>query len=79
MSSPRVNNIIAMGFMLAYLCVVLIGIDRSTVGEGALLHVCRVRGIENEIGTCKVLEKKKIIINVTQTHTAHMNISNNKT
>ena len=58
MSSPRVNNIIAMGFMLAYLCVVLIGIDRSMVGEGALLHVCRVRGIENEIGTCKVLEKK---------------------
>ncbi|XP_033634270.1 gamma-aminobutyric acid type B receptor subunit 2-like [Asterias rubens] len=43
MSSPRVNNIIAMGFMLAYLCVVLIGIDRSMVGEGALLHVCRMR------------------------------------
>ncbi|XP_038053698.1 gamma-aminobutyric acid type B receptor subunit 2-like [Patiria miniata] len=43
MSSPKVNNIIACGIMLAYLSVVLLGVDRSMVEESALLAICRVR------------------------------------
>ncbi|XP_038053709.1 gamma-aminobutyric acid type B receptor subunit 2-like [Patiria miniata] len=43
MSSPKVNNIIATGILLAYLGVVLLGIDRSMVEETSLLTICRVR------------------------------------
>ncbi|XP_033634235.1 gamma-aminobutyric acid type B receptor subunit 2-like [Asterias rubens] len=43
MSSPRVNNLIASGIMLAYLCVVLLGVDRSMVDIDALQTICRVR------------------------------------
>ncbi|XP_022083809.1 gamma-aminobutyric acid type B receptor subunit 2-like [Acanthaster planci] len=43
MSSPKVNNIIAIGILSAYLGVVLLGIDKSVVDEKALLVICRTR------------------------------------
>ncbi|XP_033634269.1 gamma-aminobutyric acid type B receptor subunit 2-like [Asterias rubens] len=43
MSSPKLNNIIAFGIMVAYVSVILLGIDRSMVSRDALLRVCKVR------------------------------------
>ncbi|XP_022083810.1 gamma-aminobutyric acid type B receptor subunit 2-like [Acanthaster planci] len=43
MSSPKVNNIIVIGILLAYLGVVLLGIDKSTVDAESFLCICRVR------------------------------------
>ncbi|XP_022083750.1 gamma-aminobutyric acid type B receptor subunit 2-like [Acanthaster planci] len=44
MSSPKINNIISVGIMLAYISVALLGIDRPMVDhENALLAICRIR------------------------------------
>ena len=43
MSSPNVNNLIALGVMLAYLCVALMGFDSSMVDHQALLVICTVK------------------------------------
>ena len=42
MSSPKVNNLIAVGITLAYLCVILMGVDISMVDSDTLLTVCTV-------------------------------------
>ncbi|XP_038050632.1 gamma-aminobutyric acid type B receptor subunit 2-like [Patiria miniata] len=43
MSSPKVNNLISIGIILAYLCVILMGVDRSLVDEDTLRILCTVR------------------------------------
>ncbi|XP_071809845.1 gamma-aminobutyric acid type B receptor subunit 2-like [Asterias amurensis] len=43
MSSPKVNNLIAVGITLAYLCVILMGVDISMVNSETLLTVCTTR------------------------------------
>ncbi|XP_071794546.1 gamma-aminobutyric acid type B receptor subunit 2-like [Asterias amurensis] len=43
MSSPQVNNLIACGFIFAYLSVVLLGIDNSMVGKDTLVSICVLR------------------------------------
>ena len=45
MSSPKVNNIIACGIILAYLGVILLGIDKTMVDEASLLFICRVSSL----------------------------------
>lgn len=42
MSSPKLNNLIACGMMVAYVCVILIGIDGGMVHKESLVIVCRV-------------------------------------
>ncbi|XP_022082611.1 gamma-aminobutyric acid type B receptor subunit 2-like isoform X3 [Acanthaster planci] len=43
MSSPNVNNLISVGIILAYLCVALMGVDRSLVEDKAFQILCTVR------------------------------------
>ncbi|XP_072032778.1 gamma-aminobutyric acid type B receptor subunit 2-like [Amphiura filiformis] len=43
MSSPNLNNVIAFGVIVAYTCIILIGIDVSLVDEDKLLKICKVR------------------------------------
>ncbi|XP_033638862.1 gamma-aminobutyric acid type B receptor subunit 2-like [Asterias rubens] len=43
MSSPKLNNLIACGMMVAYVCVILIGIDGGMVHKESLVIVCRAR------------------------------------
>ncbi|XP_022082609.1 gamma-aminobutyric acid type B receptor subunit 1-like isoform X2 [Acanthaster planci] len=40
MSSPNVNNLISVGIILAYLCVALMGVDRSLVEDKAFQILC---------------------------------------
>lgn len=42
MSSPKLNNLIACGIMVAYVCVILIGIDGAMVDKETLVFICRV-------------------------------------
>ncbi|XP_033634369.1 gamma-aminobutyric acid type B receptor subunit 2-like [Asterias rubens] len=43
MSSPNINNFIACGIMMAYVCVMLLGIDRSMVDDNSLVTICKTR------------------------------------
>ena len=43
MSSPRLNNVVAAGLVLAYAGVIVMGIDEAIVsGEQNLLNICKV-------------------------------------
>lgn len=42
MSSPNLNNVIVAGFMLAYVCVIVIGLDLPLITKGFLRTMCEV-------------------------------------